>query len=110
MRDEKVLLSCPVHATTDQPSDSTLQNEYGIKEQKSINAFLQQLKSFKSPTEVKLDDVEPASPVSQDDSVKGKGPRNASLTTSNEIDIDRILMGKMFNGFGYFVFDSFAKF
>lgn len=70
----------------------TQMNEYGDNQYQSINTLLQQLRGFKSPIEVSLEDIELTHHVSQNDFTTGKAPRS-SPTTSNEIDIDRILMG-----------------
>ncbi|KAI8579922.1 hypothetical protein K450DRAFT_239740 [Umbelopsis ramanniana AG] len=69
--------------------------EYGAKQQETINAFLQRLKTFKHMADVKLEDVvDTPLPESEDDSAKSKPPgRTTSPTINNEIDIDRILMG-----------------
>jgi hypothetical protein len=69
--------------------------EYGAKQQETINAFLQRLKSFKHTDDVKLEDVDTPLVESEDDATKAKPPgRTTSPTVNNEIDIDRILMGK----------------
>jgi hypothetical protein len=82
-------------ANKDDPClERNLITEYGAKQQETINAFLQRLKSFKHMADVKLEDVDTPLPESEDDPTKAKVPgRTTSPTVNNEIDIDRILMG-----------------
>ncbi|KAG2185331.1 hypothetical protein INT44_002121 [Umbelopsis vinacea] len=70
--------------------------EYNAKQQETINVFLQRLKTFKHIADVKLEDVvDTPLPESEDDSTKVRPPgRTTSPTVNNEIDIDRILMGR----------------
>jgi hypothetical protein len=74
-----------------QALDDVLMPEYGAKEQQSIDKFLQQLRSFKMPSvDIKLEEMDNAI---EDRSIDT--PKNSfrPQTLSNEIDIDRILMG-----------------
>ncbi|KAG2181153.1 hypothetical protein INT43_008735 [Umbelopsis isabellina] len=65
--------------------------EYGSSEQQSIDNFLQMLNNFKSSsTDVSLEELEPIANDTQHETFR----KQVSYSSSNEIDIDRILMGQ----------------
>ncbi|KAJ2964080.1 hypothetical protein NQZ79_g1035 [Umbelopsis isabellina] len=65
--------------------------KYGSTEQQSIDNFLQVLNNYKSScTDVSLEELEPIGDDNQQEIFRNQ----VSHTSSNEIDIDRILMGQ----------------
>lgn len=65
--------------------------EYGSTEQQSIDNFLQMLNNFKSSsTDVSIEELEYNTNDTQHETIR----KQVSFSSGNEIDIDRILMGK----------------
>ncbi|KAM3584417.1 hypothetical protein VKS41_003234 [Umbelopsis sp. WA50703] len=87
--DESVLPLRLEHTSTN-VSQPTV-TKYGSTEQQSIDNFLQMLNTFRSSSiNALLEELEPIADDSQQDTVQ----KNVSQVSTNEIDIDRILMGK----------------
>jgi hypothetical protein len=87
--DESVLPLRLEHTSTNVSQPTVA--KYGSTEQQSIDNFLQMLNTFRSSSiNALLEELEPIADDSQQDTVQ----KNVSQVSTNEIDIDRILMGK----------------